>query len=236
MLRRLIGFTSTFLLLANPALAELRKPTAAEQAVLQKYRDVINKVLDQFQSDDWDESVDFSVDDEVTVHTDSGRPLDVDELSQRTYRVRNGSARFNNLILPVLQKIEQEPDPFKKGEVAKPIQNLNSLQVEVHFNIESLGINPPPASNHDLHIPGTAMAYPVSDNALSHGSAYVLAFGNWKGLKWDADHGWYHFHFAHPQNTPYIENIEIRIFGADDRIQELFHAIDWNQVNAALTP
>jgi hypothetical protein len=223
------------LAVATASAAPLRKPNAAEQQVLQKYRDAINKLLDQFQSDDWDENVDFAVDDDVNVHPDSGRPLDVDELMQRTYRVRYQSERFNKLILPVLTKVQEEPDPFKKGEIAKPVQELNSLQVEVHFNIENLGINPAPGSNHDLHIPGAAMAYKISDNALSHGSAYVLAFGNWQPLKWDADHGWYHFRFAHPQNTPYIENIEIRIFGADDRIQELFHTIDWNQVNAALT-
>jgi hypothetical protein len=40
---------------------------------------------------------------------------------------------------------------------------------------------------------------------------------------------------VHPPNSPFIENIEIRIYGADDRIQELLHKIDWKQINAALT-
>ena len=39
------------------AFADLRPPTAAEKQVLEKYENVINKTLDQFQSDDWDENV-----------------------------------------------------------------------------------------------------------------------------------------------------------------------------------
>jgi hypothetical protein len=79
------------------------------------------------------------------------------------------------------------------------------------------------------------IAYPTSANALSHGSAYVLVFGNWQTAKWDAGNKWYRFHFAHPQNTPYIENIVIQIFGADDRIKKLLKTIDWNMANEGMT-
>ena len=62
-----------------------------------------------------------------------------------------------------------------------------------------------------------------------------MAFGDWSPLHWDADHGWYNFAFKHPQNSAFIENVEIRIGGADDRIQQLIRAIDWRQVNTAMT-
>jgi len=222
------------LILRCTAYAELRKPTPAEQQVLNKYVTVINKVLDQFQSDDWNESVDYSVDDEVQVHPNSGRPLDVDEMFQRSYNVRPGSDRFKRLVQPVIEKLQHEPDPSKKAEITKGVQDLMRLRVEVHFNRESIGFDPPPAANTDLHLEGTAFAYKVNENPDGHGESYLLAFGSWGQLNWDAQHRWYHFRFAHPQNTPYIENIEIRIYGAPDRIQELLHTVDWKQVNEAL--
>jgi len=80
--------------------AALRPPTAAEKLVLEKYESVINKTLDQFQSSDWDENVDYSVNEDVAVGTNAGRPLDVDELFQRTYRVRNGSEPWNQVVGP----------------------------------------------------------------------------------------------------------------------------------------
>jgi len=129
-----------------------------------------------------------------------------------------------------------ETDPAKKAAITKGIPDLMHVRVEVHFNRESIGdINPPPPQNPDLHIPGTAFAYKTAANPTSHGVAFVLAFGNWAPLKWDAEHRWYRFKFAHPQNTPFIENIEIGIYGAPDRVEELLHKIDWKQVNDALT-
>ena len=212
----------------------MRPPTPAEQQVLAKYRGAIEKVLNQFRSSDWDENVDSAVDDDATVHPDAGCPLDIDELFQRTYRTHYNSERWNRLIMPTMTKVQAEPDPFKKGKLAKSIQDLMAVQIEVHFNVASIGDAPPP-HKASMQIPGAAMVYPTSANALSHGSAYVLAFGNWQDAKWDAANSGYHFNFVHPQNTPYIENIVIQIFGADDRIQQLLKTIDWNAVNEGMT-
>src|SRR5205823_2788222 len=107
MRRYLFCSTLAVLCLIAPAFGgKLRPPTPAEQQVLQKYENVINKTLDQFQSADWDENVDYSVNDDVAVAPDSGRPLDVDEMFQRTYRVRNGSERWNRIIAPAMAKMQ----------------------------------------------------------------------------------------------------------------------------------
>ena len=213
----------------------MRKPNAAEQQVLNKYATVINKVLDQFQSDDWNERVDYAVDDDVLVHPDSGRPLDVDELFQRSYDVRPGSERFKRLVQPVIDKLQQEPDPNKKMEITKGVQDQMHLQVQVHFNRENIALDPPPAANTDLHVPGAAFAYKINDNPTGHGVSYILLFANWSQLNWDGQHRWCHFRFAHPQNTPFIENVEVQIYGAPDRVEELLHTVQWKQVNEALT-
>jgi len=223
------------LALVTVAVAELRAPTAAEKAALDKYASVVNHVLDQFQSDDWTEKVDYSLDDPEVNTNDPGVPLDINELTQRSYTVRQGSKRWNEKLMPLIQRMMATEDWTEKGKIGSQMTELQNVQVQVHFNRANLGFEPPPASNHDLHIPGAAFAYKLSGSPSGHGTSYVLAFGNWSNTKWDADHGWYHFHFVHPQNTPYIENIEVEIYGADDRIQQLLHSIDWNAMNGALT-
>jgi hypothetical protein len=216
--------------------AALRPPTTTEQAVLDKYAKTVNQVLDQFQSDDWDESVDYSIDNAMVNTNDPGVPLDIDELAQRTYTVRNGSQRYDEKIAPSMQQLlDPGANISAKQKIGQQVQSLMRVQVQVHFNRAKLGFEPAPANNHDLHIPGAAFAYKIDDSAFGHGTAYILAFGNWNSSKWDAEHGWYRFHFAHSQNTPYIENIEVRIYGADDRIQQLLHSIDWNALNNGLT-
>jgi hypothetical protein len=215
--------------------AKLRPPTPAEQQVLKKYEGVINKTLDQFQSDDWDENVDYAINEDVVVGMDTGRPLDVDEMFQRTYRVRNGSERWNQVVGPQMAKLQEEPDMSKKMAIGQALQALNSVEVEVHFNSAVSIDAPPPGGKSYIQVPGTAMAYHATANPYTHGAAYVLLFGNWQGLKYSAEHNAYQFHFAHPQNTPFIENIVIQIYGADDRIQELLKKIDWNAVNEGVT-
>ena len=63
-----------------------------------------------------------------------------------------------------------------------------------------------------------------------------LLFGNPKAIKWDPASLYFYYYFAHPPNSPFIENVEIRIYGADDRIQQLLRKVDWKEVNLALTP
>jgi hypothetical protein len=234
-MRRFLCCFAFILFASLLALAVLRPPNPTEKQTLEKYENVINKVLDQFQSDDWDENVDYSVDDDAGVNTNSGRPLDVNEMFQRTYRVRNDSARWNKVVGPQMAKLQEEPDMSRKMAIGQALQALNSVEVEVHFNSAVSIDTPAPGSKDYIQVPGTAMAYHATANPYSHGSAYVLLFGNWQGTKWDAGKSAYPFHFAHEQNTPFIENVVIQIYGADDRIQELLKKIDWNAVNTGMT-
>jgi len=234
-MRRFLGYLTLVLLSTAPVFAKLRPPTAAEKQVLLKYENAINKILDQFQSDDWDENVDYAISDDVVVATDAGHPLDVDQMFQRTYRVRNNSERWNRLVAPQMTKMQEEPDMSKKMAIGQSLQALTAVEVEVHFNWPDSVDAPPAGSKSYFQVPGAAMAYHATANPYTHGAAYVLLFGNWQGLKYSADHNAYQFHFAHPQNTPFIENIVIQIYGADDRIQELLKKIDWNTVNTGMT-
>ena len=79
------------------------EPTPAEQKAITKYADTMNKLLDQFRSPDWDEKIDTTID-HPTVSTFGDRPMDIDQLLQRTYEVRKDSKRYKTLIEPRLQK------------------------------------------------------------------------------------------------------------------------------------
>jgi hypothetical protein len=214
---------------------EKHKPTPAEQKALTKYVDTMNKVLDQFRSDDWDEKVDSTIE-HPTVSTFGDRPMDIDELLQRTYQVRQGSKRYQTLVQPRLQKMAAETDVTKKQLEAAQIEDLLHLQVQVHFNMLVVPLITGPDPKVDPKIPGTVFVHKDRNNPFSHGVAYVLFFSKGKPGRWEEVNDVYRNFFVHKPDTPFIENIEVRIFGSEDRIRELLHKIDWKQVNAALTP
>jgi hypothetical protein len=108
--------------------------------------------------------------------------------------------------------------------------------VRVWLNQPHIAVIPKPEENQGLQIAGTAFAYKIRNEEYSSGTAYVLFFGDAHALKWNPEHNWFDYNFAHPGNTPVVENVEFRIYGADDRIQQLLQNIDWKEVNHALTP
>jgi hypothetical protein len=238
MVRRLLLI---FIIAATPCLClrvfavDYRPPTPEEQKVLDKYSEAIDKVLVQFADDDWEENVDQSLANaEVNPNTDL--PLDVNSIVQRTYDVRGSSDRYREQILSLVKEMVQSSDLDRKKELNAQIQDLMHVQVQVRLNRANVPVDPVPPDNEDLRIAGTAFAYKIKKDAYPSGTAYVLFFGDARALEWDPEHNWFHYKFAHAANSACIENVEFRIYGADDRIQQLLHTVDWKQVNAALTP
>lgn len=234
-----------------------RPPTPQERKALDHYSEVIEKVLAQFRDDDWEENVDRSLAN-VEVNPNSEHPLDVNAIVQRTYDVRGSSERYKEQILPLVKQMVQSQNLDEKKSLNQQIQDLMHVQVQVRLNEPHIGVEPPPqgsagplakndaaqnpdaqnpdVQNNDLQIPGSAFAYKINNTAYASGTAYVLLFGDAKALTWNPEHNWFDYKFAHPAGTPFIENVEFRIYGSDDRIQQLLHAIDWQEVNSALTP
>lgn len=210
------------------------KPTPAEQKAISRYAQTMNKVLDQFKSDDWEEKVDSTIE-HPAVSTFGDRPMDIDQLLQRTYVVRKDSKRYKTLVLPRLQKLAAEKDVSKRQLEAARIEDLMHLQVQVHFNMFVVPMITGPDSKLDPKIPGATFVHQDRNNPFSHGVAYVLFFSNGKAGRWEEVNDVYRNFFVHPPDTPFIENIEVRIFGSEDRIKELLRKVDWKQVNNALT-
>jgi len=210
------------------------KPTPAEQKAITKYVGVMNKVLDQFRGPDWDEKIDATIDN-PNVSTFGDRPMDIDQLLQRTYEVRKDSKRYQTLVLPRLRKLSAEKDVSKKQLEAARIEDLQHLQVQVHFNMLVVPMITAPDPKVDPKVPGATFVHQDRNNPFSHGVAYVLFFSNGKLGRWEEVNDVYRNFFVHKPDTPFIENVEVRIYGPEDRIRELLRKIDWKQVNTALT-
>jgi hypothetical protein len=212
----------------------LRPPTPAENVVLNHYRDVMHSVLDTFQSDDWDQSVDFDVQDDVFVSNDPDVPLDINEMMQRTYTVRQDSALYQREFAPIVDKLNSTQDVNEMQALSKQLP-MTKYSVEVHFNVLSEGVKPPPSANPDLHIPGTALAYRVENYKFDQGTSVVLLFGDWKSATWQPTNKWYRYRFQHAFRQPAIENVVIQLDGSPERIDELLRTVNWQAVNGAIT-
>jgi len=211
-----------------------RKPNAAEQAAIDKYVTTMNSILDQFRGPDWDEHIDEKIENPMLNPVDD-RPFDLDQVMQRTYDVKPDSKRFLTMIKPRAEKIAQEKDASARDLQRAQMEDLAHLQVEVHCNLLVVPMITGPDPKKDPKIPGATFVHKDRNNPFGHGVAYIMFFSNGKPGRWEEVNDVYRNFFIHPPNSPYIENLEVRIYGPEDRIKELLHKINWKQVNAALT-
>jgi len=211
-----------------------RKPTPADEKAISRYVQTMNKVLDQFRGPDWDETIDHTIEHPMLNVMDD-RPLDLDEELQRTYHVRPGSRRYQTMIAPALQKVAQIKDAATRDLERAKVEDLQHLQVQVHCNMLVVPMITAPDPKRDPKIPGVTFVHHDRDNPFGHGVAYILFFSNGRAGKWDETNSVYRNQFVHPPNTPFIENLEMRIYGPEDRVKHLLRTLDWKQVNAALT-
>jgi len=214
------------LLVAAQASGASRELTPAENAALQNYVTSVNAVLDHLRGAEWDEKIDYEIDSSVGANVHPAVPFDIDELTQRTYTTRRDSPRFQNMILPLVQQ--------RMAGTLKVMPDLMHVVVDAHFNVPNVPIGSAPDANRDLKLPGVALAYAVRADKPEAEVSYVLLFGNWQNANWDPSLQALHFHFTHQKGTPFIENIVIRIRGADDRIAELLRKTSWSEINAGL--
>ena len=224
--------------LARARAQSQRDLTPAEQELVDRAAAVMGGVLDQFRSDDWVEKIEFSYDG-ASAPTEPRAPLQVG-LLRRSYHVRQGSARWNQRIAPLMPPMPADGE-MTPAAMQMMVRNrdkfrpLMDLWVEASFNESvSTHVAPPLPGNPDLHLPGVARAYRTADGDGKPGRGAVLLFGDWSRARWEADNGAWRYAFAHPPGSVVIENVQIHIEGAADRIDELLHAIDWRAVDTLI--
>jgi hypothetical protein len=142
------------------------------------------------------------------------------------------------LIKPLQEKIE---DAMQKGDnelalsVGKQFRALSEITVYAYVNRYDLNFNPHSGKVVPMQVKGVPYSYKVSQDQYGNkANGYWLLFGNWATAKAGEDIQYYHF--IHPKKTPYVENVAVLVFGADDRIKELLSSVDWAAIQKALTP
>jgi hypothetical protein len=215
-----------------------RDLTPSEQALVDRAAAVLGDILDKFRSDDWVEKIEYSYDG-ASAPVEPRAPLQVG-LLRRSYHVRQGSARWNQRIAPLMPPMpadgQMTPAAMQAMVRARDkFRPLMDLWVEASFNeTVSSRIAPPPPGNSDLHLAGVARAYRTADADGKPDRGAVLLFGDWGRARWEAEHGAWRYAFVHPPGAVVIENVQVHIEGAADRIEELLRGIDWRAVDALI--
>ena len=220
---------------AGSARAELRDPTPAEKAVLDKVIDAIGKTLDGIDNDDWEKSQDF-YDGNPQVNDHPAVPLDINQNFQRDYRVRVGSRREQEVLKPLEEQLMSASSVEAKVAIGRKLRPLTTLTAYAYINMGTVDVKQAP--NPGLTVAGAAFVYAVEPSEAfcqSGASCYLLGFGNWQAARRKPGEQALRFPFAHKPGTPFVENVVIRLTGADDRIRELLRTVDWNALNDALT-
>jgi len=220
--------------------AQLRDPTPAERQVLARISGAINKVFDEFNGPNWTLEDDRSHDELLVNGTDSGRPLDIDSDFHRSYSTAHDSPREQTLLMPLEKQIEAAQAAGNMDKVmalGDKMEGLGSLSLEAHINTTVLEA-PAGANPRAADVKGAALVYKLDETACawnddSRGPCWVLAFGDWQHATRDGD--MLNYHYQHKNLTPYVENVVIRMRGAEDRIKEMLPKADWPLLVDGLT-
>lgn len=226
---------ATVALSAGPLRAQERPPTPDEARALAPVVAAVRHVLDRFENEDWTRTADlFDGNPQVNDDAASPVPLEVNESFERTYRVREGSPRFERVLMPLIRQIGEARGPAV-DKAGTQLRRLNKVTVDVYLNRTELDPGAP-GDFREVRIPGAAKAFQLEvGHGDARGARYLLAFGRWNAARRTADEHVLRYDFVHPPHTPYVENVVVEVCGAQDRVEELLRTADWPSLNAALS-
>ncbi len=227
-----------------------RPPTAAEKQALTRFTDVLFPLLDQFGDANWQKTDDlFDGVDNVSINIDPGVPLDDCIGFDRTYQVTPDSQLFNERLKPLYDQVQKVTDDMvakmKSGTMDKAdgdaldklntqIQRLSKVTLTVCANAPNVEASALRTKAPSL-VPGV-VAHKVSGEVcnVDAPNCYVILAGNWATATDAGTDGLYTFKFAHKAGSPYLENVVIKLSGAEDRIQEMLKKVPWARLTQGL--
>jgi hypothetical protein len=238
------------LALVASAAQSRRAPTRDEAQVLTRFITAITSTVDPFSDANW--QVDGGTfpkdasDASMSVHPQL--PLDDCIGGDRTWSIRPNSPLFNARLFPLYERVKSLSEAMgaKLGagqnasaetqeiqRINKQIKSVNKVTIDVCGNSPSIEA-PALALETPSLLPGV-IAHRVSPDVCGSDVAacYVLVYGDWKSARPSPSRDRDTYRFVNPPGSPYLENIVIRLKGADDRIQEMLKA-DWARVAQAL--
>ncbi len=254
---------STLFLICSTSAQSLKEASPAEKKILSKPVRVIQSLLDQFGNNDWGEENTDNDDYQLLVPIDynGSGPIPLSQNFERVYKVRENSKRFNTILKPLYDKVQElnskyqeeyqaiqsksakeQEDFMSKSNptmdsittIGNKAEELNEIDVYAYINDDL--INGKPINDPDINVRGASLV-----TKLNHGyyqkdnwTSYFLAFGDWKNIKQNKEFNCYYYNF-NKTKTASIQNIVIVITGAPDRMKELMNKIDWSVLNKFLT-
>ncbi|MBN8858938.1 MAG: hypothetical protein J0H29_11155 [Sphingobacteriales bacterium] len=225
-----------------------RAPTPEERTAIDRTVHAVLPVMQQFTDENWTIiKGDTDSPDDYSVSTKPQVPVNTAPFNTWQFSVKENSPLWNEKLHPLFEKLMHPPAEYNDStqmkawkRLSKEYHNLKDIFVEVEVNRPGLLVNPDKNSKENLRIPGCAFVAKLPhdhwmgiDRSLEAG--YVLSFGNWSTAKFRQGYNDYRFHFVHPNNSPFIENIVIIIMGNEQRIKELLSKINWNDINNGLS-
>lgn len=241
---RLISLIVVSALSATSALAEDRAPTAGEAAAIHAFETGITKTMDAL-SVGWTESAT----DRVEIPAD----VQVDGSGDGPFLFFGNMARYYNRANPddptakmqaLVTQMQTTTDAGKQQKLIAEIQALAataqtgsaepaSLWITTLHNTGSFAFDGD--SPEQVAAPaGVAVAFKVPAMHVTGGSGYLLEFGDGARFRRDAKMGAWRYSYVHTDGSPHIENIEIRIEGPAEVVDQLVKTYDWRQVDDAL--
>ena len=245
---RISGIAIAALLLAcGNAHADMHYASAEEMTTIHHYKTVVNGIFDGLAAQvGWKERMPNHMDiggDQIQIITGPNEPFYFDgdvsrmyegpapadpqaaqqALMQRLQKARTAAER--SAIIADYQKLMSTPQDDVQNELL-----IGSQHNMAYFATDQDQPQPMTAP------PGVAMAYVVHAYNIKGAKAVVLEFGDPAAMvRSDADQRT-DYHYVHADNSPHIEQMEIRLEGPPAVVDNLVATYNWRKVNAALVP
>jgi hypothetical protein len=213
---------------------QFREPTAAERAVVTRYRDIVHDVLRRFPDENWAETIDDDIPDDFAVVPKTPGPLAVSEIIQASYRMTPGSPLYEREIAPLARQLASMKDPAAMTRLASQ-RKMDHFTVQFGFNVPAVSISPGPPANAGFKVAGTTLAYRVDNYLFDRGTSVRLLLGGWRAATWVPGENAYRFKFRNNGPAVAIENIVVQLDGSPERIDELLQSAPWSRLADALT-
>jgi len=220
-------------------LAQCREPTAPERQAAENAARVIQQTLDApVASLGWKAQGEKSVLSagglSIAKASNPPRPLmSCGALYSAKFIITETNSRYATVHAQTekLTSGHAKPDEIKEISRAMAAGDLEIRATENEPYMRSTRSEP----IRKLDVPGVAVAFqePSSDDELKVDT--TVCFGAWKPeIVFGANNRYIPFPFLHPKETPFIENLCVRIHATPEVAEDVLHKVNWQSLNAAL--
>ncbi len=254
-----VCFFALTILQVNTALAQCRKQTPPEKAVISKAVKIFEDTFDKsVQNIGWQiTEEDNGCTSSIAIHPAPFRPLfmcnnffdlklSLNPNSAYGKMMQDSVEYYNSLVVQYSQQYPMKAATQKAlkqaSENMSRVSSLQSAEITIDANNPALKDNRHISGKDKytvLHIAGAAYACRIyiapEDNNSGSPKVYTkLFFGNWNGADYNANTA-AGYPFIHKQQGPFIENFVVTIKAPASAADKIIQNIVWNKLNGAIS-